>query len=666
MLDLHTSDLFADAAQFVSEEQAYVQPESSIQFIDLFAGIGGFHVALHSLGGTCVFASEKDAHARATYAKNFSIAPEQFNDDIRKVAPSEVPDHEILCAGFPCQPFSQAGNKKGFEDGDKSERGNLFFNILDILEAKRPKAFILENVRHLIAHDEGKTFKTILEYLHEANYQVSYKVIKASDFNVPQHRPRVFIVGFDRAQVDTESTFHFPIPLPLTKSMSTIFNAPCDKKIGFTLRVGGKGSPIDDRRNYEFYRVNGEVRRIDLAEARELMSFPKTFEFPVSKTQAMKQLGNSVCVEVVKAVGRSVIHYLDKNTKLKMDDPMQNKGEISEAYALLKIIHQKVVQYGDAHGLPTQDSVRVLKIKNQMTAITLGDIEIEVVTGNDHHVRLPIESIVTKSELQEIVTAIRAGVSTFNNAKIDSVIATLGITKRKGTSSEKADITVDFEDQVLNTDQSISIKSFLGHSPTLLNASGATNFVYAVSGLTAAQIESVNQINTKSKIKDRVAAVLAVGGHFKFSHCESQTYASNLRKADSQMPEILADALLLFFKKETSKRLADYSPSTQFLPTTSEDIHCRLRDFVKYTVFGIFPAKAWDGTLTANGAVLVKEDGSLVFYHANHEDTLKDYFYQHTYFDTPSSTRHRFGSLYKEGNQIHFKLNLQLRLESNK
>ena len=123
--------------------------DNSFTFIDLFAGIGGFHLALESLGGKCVFASEKDSFARQTYCHNFDTSQFEFNDDIRKVAPSQIPDHDILCAGFPCQPFSQAGLKKGFQDGHDSERGNLFFCILDILEAKQPKAFILENVRHL-------------------------------------------------------------------------------------------------------------------------------------------------------------------------------------------------------------------------------------------------------------------------------------------------------------------------------------------------------------------------------------------------------------------------------------------------------------------------------------------------------------------------------------
>ena len=149
MLTTQTLDLFP----FTSEANTDFSGTDSFRFIDLFAGIGGFHEALNSLGGECVFASEKDLHARATYAANFDIAPNVFNDDIRKISPDDVPEHDILCAGFPCQPFSQAGHKKGFSDGENSERGNLFYCILDVLVAKRPKAFILENVRHLVAHN---------------------------------------------------------------------------------------------------------------------------------------------------------------------------------------------------------------------------------------------------------------------------------------------------------------------------------------------------------------------------------------------------------------------------------------------------------------------------------------------------------------------------------
>lgn len=650
MLTSQTLDLFADAI-----EPTLFKSNVAWRFIDLFAGIGGFHVALHSIGGQCVFASEKDTHARTTYAANLSIANNIFNDDIRKISPDDVPEHDILCAGFPCQPFSQAGHKKGFSDGEKSERGNLFYCILDILEAKRPKAFILENVRHLIAHDEGKTFATILKHLADANYEVSYKIIKASDFNVPQHRARVFIVGFDRTQVNTDATFHFPISVPLTKTMSHIFNAPCEKKIGFTLRVGGKGSPIDDRRNWEFYRVNGEVRRIGLDEAREMMTFPPTFQFPVSKTQAMKQLGNSVCVDVVKAVGESVFQYLNKHTKTQKDDSMQNKGEISESYALLKIIAQKIIHYGNAQGLANNDNIRVLKINTTHKIITINDISIDVISSDGTTNNILIDQFISHKELNEMVDFIRQQAGTFNNEHIDNAVKTLGLTKRKGTSQEKADISLDFQDQILNINQGVSIKSFLGNSPTLLNASSATNFVFKVTNLNPKYVDEINQIETRSKIKDRLAKIIELGGQFHFAHCENKTYESNLRKADSQMPEILAAALLAFFKKEASNKLSDYQ-------SANDETHCRLRDFVKYTMFGIFPASEWDGELSANGAVIVKQDGELLFYHTNQDRTLKEYFYKHTFFDTPSSTRHRFGSLYKEGSDLCFKLNLQLRL----
>ena len=656
MLTTQTLDLFP----FTSEANADLSGIGSFRFIDLFAGIGGFHEALNSLGGECVFASEKDLHARATYAANFDIAPNVFNDDIRKISPDDVPEHDILCAGFPCQPFSQAGHKKGFLDGENSERGNLFYCILDLLIAKRPKAFILENVRHLVAHDEGNTFATILKHLHEANYEVSYKVIKASDFNVPQHRARVFIVGFDRCQVDTSSKFHFPIPIPLTKTMANIFNAPCEKKIGFTLRVGGKGSHIDDRRNWEFYRVNGEVRRIGLDEAREMMTFPKSFKFPVSKTQAMKQLGNSVCVEVVRAVGGSVTQYLNKHQKLEVEDSMQNKGEISETYALLKIIHQKVLQYGNAQGLATNESIRVLKIKNNNKSISINDISVEIVSENGGSTTVKIDDFITQQELDDIVVSIQQQSGTFNNSRLDAAICALGEIKTKGTSREKADITLDFHDEIHYINQGISIKSFMGSSPTLLNASSATNFIFEVTGLAASDLGVVNAISSRSKIKDRLGKITELGGRFDFVACENKTYESNLRKADSTMPEILAGAILSFFKKESSNRLCEYTPLHANLSV--DEVHCRLRDFVKCTILGIFPNTAWDGELSANGAILVKKDGGLVFYHTNQEKTLKDYFYQHCFFDTPSSTRHRFGSLYKEGGKLYFKLNLQLRL----
>lgn len=285
---------------------------SEYRFIDLFAGIGGFHYGLHNAGAKCVFASEFDDAARKTYEANYSkispeIFPDNFAGDITKIDPKDIPDHDILCGGFPCQPFSQAGHKLGFND----TRGTLFFNVASILKEKQPPAFFLENVRGLLNHDNGKTFDVIKTTIDELGYNFHYKIIRASDFNLPQHRPRLYMVGIRKDLVDA---FEFPEPVPLTKDMSWVFDGKkCDKQIGFTLRVGGRGSKYGDKRNWEFYLVNDEITRIGIKEAKRLQGYPDDFEFPVSERQAMKQLGNSVAVTAIEAVAKKIVEVLDFN-----------------------------------------------------------------------------------------------------------------------------------------------------------------------------------------------------------------------------------------------------------------------------------------------------------------------------------------------------------------
>ncbi len=276
-------------------------------FIDLFAGIGGFHVALDSIGGKCTFACEIDKSARETYKTNHKIADDIFASDITKVESSDVPEHDVLCAGFPCQPFSQAGFKKGFND----IRGTLFFDIARIIDTKRPKAIFLENVQHLLKHDEGKTFKKIKEVItQDLGYSFYHKVVRASDFGVPQNRPRLFMVGFKN---DDAKSFRFPDSITLVTTMSDILKGKCNKKIGYTLRVGGRGSKIDDRRNWDSYLVDNKIRRITPVEGLLMQGFPADFKLPSSQTQAMKQLGNSVAVPAVLAVAKQILNYLYGN-----------------------------------------------------------------------------------------------------------------------------------------------------------------------------------------------------------------------------------------------------------------------------------------------------------------------------------------------------------------
>lgn len=282
-----------------------------LTFIDLFAGIGGFHLAFHNLGAECVFASEWNQHARKTYEYNFKkISPKifesgNFEGDITKVNEKEIPDFDILTGGFPCQPFSHAGYKKGFSE----TRGTLFFDIVRILREKKPVAFFIENVSHLLKHDNRKTFEVIKDTIeNELGYSFHYKLVRGTDFNIPQYRSRLFMVGFR----DKNIPFKFPEPIPLKKTMSDIFGEECSRKIGFTLRVGGRGSGLHDRRNWDAYLVGGKERRLGIEEGKKMMGFPKNYKFPVTESQAMKQLGNAVVVPAIQAVAKRIIETLKK------------------------------------------------------------------------------------------------------------------------------------------------------------------------------------------------------------------------------------------------------------------------------------------------------------------------------------------------------------------
>lgn len=290
--------------------------KDNFSFIDLFAGIGGFHIAFANLGGKCVFSSEWNDAARKTYETNFKkMDPElfargNFAGDITKVDTKDIPDFDILTGGFPCQPFSQAGFKKGFDD----TRGTLFFDIVRIIKDKKPRAFFIENVRHLLSHDKGRTFATIKNVIeNELGYSFHYKIVKASDFNLPQHRARLFMVGFR----DKKTPFVFPEPVKLKKTMSDIFRGKAVKDIGYTLRVGGRGSGINDRRNWDSYIVDDKVKRLTPIEGKKMMGFPASFKFPVSEAQAMKQLGNAVAIPAIQAVAEEIIKSLNSYDKGK-------------------------------------------------------------------------------------------------------------------------------------------------------------------------------------------------------------------------------------------------------------------------------------------------------------------------------------------------------------
>lgn len=275
-----------------------------MKYIDLFSGIGGFHLAMEKNNFEMVMACEKNEKARQTYKENFGEKYDLENEtifpkDVTLLNEKDIPDFDILCAGFPCQAFSRAGKQKGFED----TRGTLFFDVARILKEKQPEYFILENVSNLLNHDNGKTFEIISNTLSELGYFFDFKVIKLSDHGLPQYRPRIYIIGSK-----SKKKLNFPNKIDLKYNMSNVLEGECKREIGFTLRVGGRHSPINDRHNWDGYIVDNKEVRLNTEQAKKMQGFPEYFKFnKVSENQAMKQLGNSVSPEIVDQLIKSFI-----------------------------------------------------------------------------------------------------------------------------------------------------------------------------------------------------------------------------------------------------------------------------------------------------------------------------------------------------------------------
>ena len=635
-------------------------------FIDLFAGIGGFHQAFHELGCECVFASEIDEAARLTYERNFiKISPNLFknnlfNKDIRSISPSEIPDFDILCGGFPCQPFSQAGLKQGFSDGRDSERGNLFFNIVDIIEAKQPKAFFLENVRGIVNHDNGRTFKIIREILEEElGYSFYFQVVKATDYGLPQHRPRAFMIGF--RDENLLKSFNFPPKIPLKFNMSDVFGGECSREIGFTLRVGGAGSNINDRRNWDSYLVDGEVVKIQPNEALKIQGFPSDFSLPNSRTAAMKQLGNSVAVDAVKACAKSLINHLsviegqeDTSTKKLIK---RNKGEWAEPYSFLKCILDKKIFLADSSLNATGDFFEIQKI----TTLNLDKKLILDEIKND---------VFNQTDLDMFKARILDGERTFTDVQSTLILEELGIPAFKGgNSKQKADMVLDisYMDNRYD-DQGFGVKSYLGSKPTLLNASGAnTNFIFEIKNFNDESLELVNNIDSKLKLTDRIKSIYKLGGELNFSRIESETMHYNLNTLDSELPDVTSKLLLNFYLNRfnsISENLENLHAQNKFAEGISDyDSHkVKIKRLLVAILLGLFAGTKWDGKFSSNGTVVVKADGTQVAFHIMRLDVLEDYLFSVIKFDTPSLSRHRFGSVFKERDgRFFFKLNMHLR-----
>jgi DNA (cytosine-5)-methyltransferase 1 len=293
-------------------------------YIDLFAGIGGFHLAADALGGKCVFASEIDAEAKRAYKENYKLEP---RGDITQISALEIPDHDVLLAGFPCQPFSIIGKKLGFDD----IRGTLFFEIARILEKKKPKMFVLENVKQLKTHNKGETLKTILKKLESLDYKVYNEILNALDFGLPQKRERIIIVGFLNKAVsfsfpnpklegkledilEAESTIdvkHFAsetiVKKRKTKHKSEFYPSIWHENKGGNISSYPYSCALRAGASYNYLLVNG-IRRLTPREMLRLQGFPDTFKIVCNDSQTKKQAGNAVPVNVIKAVLKEVLN----------------------------------------------------------------------------------------------------------------------------------------------------------------------------------------------------------------------------------------------------------------------------------------------------------------------------------------------------------------------
>lgn len=319
------------------------QAEPKFKFIDLFAGIGGLRMAYQNNGGKCVFTSEWDAYSKKTYEANFGEVP--FGD-ITEISENDIPDHDILLAGFPCQPFSIAGvskkNALGRAHGflDKTQ-GTLFFDIARILEYKKPSVFMLENVKNLVSHDKKKTFKVITETLSELGYNLHYKILDGQNY-VPQHRERIVIVGFKKSVFKGKETFKFPEPTNETYAIKDILEPKVDPKYTLSDKLwnylqeykkkhqakgNGFGFGLTDLNGISrtmsarYYKDGAEIlipqkgknpRRLTPRECARLQGFPDSFIIPVSDNQAYKQFGNSVVSPLFQAVAKNIVKELSK------------------------------------------------------------------------------------------------------------------------------------------------------------------------------------------------------------------------------------------------------------------------------------------------------------------------------------------------------------------
>lgn len=348
---------------------------SDMTFIDLFAGLGGFRLALESFGAKCVYSNEWDKFAQQTYYDNFGEVPE---GDITQVNENTIPDHDILCAGFPCQAFSISGKQLGFNDS----RGTLFFDVARIVKSKKPKVVFMENVKNFASHDGGRTLDVVKATMEELGYSFYQKVLNSVDYGIPQNRERIYMVCF-RNDLGV-SKFSFPKPFKLVKHLEdflleddslvkdlyverddTYFNAHKDieysnKPIRLgTVNKGGQGERIYSVKGIAItlsahgggvfaktggYLINGKIRKLHPRECARIMGYPDSYKIIQNKNQAYKQFGNSVTIDVLQYIVSEI-----SNSLMEVTNNMQNVTENKDLCNPLTVLNDSSQNQATEH-----------------------------------------------------------------------------------------------------------------------------------------------------------------------------------------------------------------------------------------------------------------------------------------------------------------------------
>ncbi len=292
--------------ELVAELSSLTLNSAAFTFVDLCCGMGSFTLSLTRLGGKCLMACDINKNARETYKTNFGNEP---LEDIFQL--QDVPHCDILCAGFPCQSFSNIGERKGTSDA----RGAIIYEIARLLKANQIKSFILENVEGLTSHDNGKTLKKIIKLLEDCGYKTKHQVLKCSDYGVPQMRKRLFIVGFKNNLFKRSVEYKFPKPFPLETTLSSLLKKSFEKEVAYTVRVGGRGSGVNSRHNWDTYRIKGtdKQHKLTVEDCKRIQDFPKDFVLMGNQKQQYELLGNTIPTNLTYEVGKGLLVLLRKS-----------------------------------------------------------------------------------------------------------------------------------------------------------------------------------------------------------------------------------------------------------------------------------------------------------------------------------------------------------------